>query len=109
MAAKSPMQMSLAQMRSQGYVCGIVERRVPGMNITQDLFGFADIVCFPVFRAFGANGVVLIQTTSIGNIAARVKKIRANAEAQQILGAGCGRIIVHGWGRNQFREVEVTL
>lgn len=105
MAAKSPMQMSLAHLRSLGYLCVPVEHWNHHAGVRQDLFGFCDVLCVPLS---GKGGFLFVQTTSYKNIAARVAKVKGSHEAAMVLHAG-GRIVVHGWGRNQFREVEVTL
>jgi len=56
----SPTQRTLAAMREQGRVCGIVERfnsHVGKFGIRQDLFGFIDIIAIdPV------DGIVAIQS-----------------------------------------------
>jgi len=60
MAGLSPTQRTLAAMREQGRVCGIVERfnsHVGKFGIRQDLFGFIDIIAIdPV------DGIVAIQS-----------------------------------------------
>lgn len=56
----SPTQRTLAAMREQGRLCGIVERfnaHVGPFGIRQDFMGFADIICIdPV------QGIVAIQS-----------------------------------------------
>lgn len=102
----TPTQRSLAHLRKLGYLAAVVEKRIPRVFITRDLFGFVDIVAL-------ADGVTLaVQTTSGSNVASRIKKIRASAEFQRVLAAGW-RIVVHGWrkaanGRWTLREEHVT-
>lgn len=92
--ASSPTQRSLALMRKEGYVCAIVEHWNPFANIRQDLYGFIDIVCL----RGGEVGVLGIQTTSTGNINARIKKIQANPNYILWLQTG-NRIEVQGWAK----------
>ena len=111
--ASSPAQRSLALLREQGYFVQIVERFNPYAKVRVDLFGFLDIVCIKD----GVTGVLGIQTTSTGNLSARVKKILAIPEAKIWLSSG-GRILVHGWSKKgkvgkrklwQLTEKELTL
>ena len=90
----SPTQRTLKLMRSEGYTCAIVEHYNQWANIRQDLYGFIDIVCLR-----GDNrGILGIQTTSTGNINARIKKIQANPI--YILWLQCGnQIEVQGWSK----------
>jgi hypothetical protein len=92
MAGKTPTQRSLEKLRSEGYLCQIVERWNPHARIRQDLFGIGDIL------AIKAGETLLVQTTSRGNVAARVKKIRECEHLPVILTAGW-KITVHGWGK----------
>jgi len=102
----TPTQRSLKHLRAQGYRAAVVERRIPGMMVTQDLFGFVDIV------AIKAGETLAVQTTSGSNVAARVRKIADSDAAPDVRAAGW-RIIVHGWrkaanGRWTLREVDVS-
>jgi hypothetical protein len=109
----SPAQRSLALLREQGYSAQITEHWNPFAHIRQDLFGFLDIIGIKS----GVTGVLGIQTTSTGNLSARVKKILAIPEAQIWLSSG-GKILVHGWSKKgkagkrklwQLTEKELTL
>ena len=92
MSGKSPTQRSLEKLRSEGYLCQIVERWNPHVRIRQDLFGIGDIL------AIRAGETLLVQTTSRGNVAARVTKIQESEHLPTILAAGW-KITVHGWGK----------
>jgi hypothetical protein len=92
MSGKSPTQRSLEKLRSEGYLCQIVERWNPHARIRQDLFGIGDIL------AIKASETLLVQTTSRGNVAARVTKIQESEHLSTILAAGW-KITVHGWGK----------
>lgn len=57
-ARKSPTQRTLAWLKNQGYVCGIVERWNPVIkNKKHDLFGVIDII------ALTSEGVLGVQST----------------------------------------------
>lgn len=91
----SPTARSLKYLRDQGFLAGIVERRLPHAFTTIDLFGFIDIVALD-----GKPGLLGVQTTSQANAAARVTKIREECweAASRWLAAG-NRIVVHGWAK----------
>ncbi len=92
MSGKSPTQRSLEKLRAEGYLCQIVERWNPHARIRQDLFGIGDILCLR------DEETLLVQTTSRGNVSARVKKIAESEHLPAILRAGW-KIEVHGWGK----------
>lgn len=88
----SPTQRSLAALRERGYLCQIVERWNPHARIRQDLFNIGDIL------AIRDGETLLVQTTTRGNVQARVKKIADCEHLPAILRAGW-KIEVHGWGK----------
>jgi hypothetical protein len=110
MAKRSPVSLSLEYLHKLGWVCHIVEKRlpIPGKHITQDCFGFGDILAYSPRGHQGqpALGIALIQTTSWGNFSTRHKKIQANGHFESWKRAG-GRIFLHGWGENGLREEEL--
>jgi hypothetical protein len=81
-------------MRNQGYVCQVVEKTIPHCFIKKDLFGFIDILAMKV----GEQGLIGIQTTSTGNMNARIKKIGEEPLAEVFLKTG-NRVVVHGWAK----------
>jgi hypothetical protein len=89
----SPTQRSLKLLRSRGYTCEIVERWNPFAHIRQDLFGFIDIV------AINGNETLAVQTTTAGNAAARVAKIRGLQLHSLWLESPHRKIVVHGWAK----------
>lgn len=103
----SPTQRSLALLRARGYTAAVVERRLPRGFITQDLFGFVDIL------AIRRGETLAVQTTSGDNVASRVRKI-ADAEHVGAVREAGWLIHVHGWrksaksGRWECREVDVS-
>jgi hypothetical protein len=88
----SPTQRSLKHWRKLGYLCAVVERRLSRGFITQDMFGFIDILCVK------DEDIVGVQTTSSGNIAARVDKITEHENYPLV--AKAMRIVVEGWRKN---------
>lgn len=101
----SPTQRSLKHLRDQGYRVAITERWNPFAKIRQDLFGFIDLL------AIRDGETLAVQTTSAGNMAARVKKIAESEAVGDVRKAGW-RVVVHGWrkvgNRYQLREVDVS-
>jgi hypothetical protein len=102
----TPTQRSLKHLRDNGYRAEVVERFNSFTKRRHDLFGIADIV------AIRENEVLLVQTTSGSNVAARVTKIAESEATPDIRKAGMG-IIVHGWrksARNRWvlREVDCS-
>lgn len=87
----SPTQRSLAALRNDAWTVQIVERWNPFAKVRQDMFGFIDLVAMSPSR-----GILAVQTTSGGNVSARVEKIRQEPRAALWLASG-GRIQVHGW------------
>ena len=105
----SPTDRTLAYLRKQGYLAAVVEKWVPGANIRQDLFGFADVLA--VHQV--AKEFLLVQTTTAGNFSSRMKKAKGRPELGIWLQAG-GKFEVHGWskgpdGKWKVRVVMVTL
>lgn len=92
--ASSPTTRSLAYMKKKGYTCAVVEHWNQFAFCRQDLFGFIDIVCL---RASN-KGILGIQTTSMDNINARVKKIKDNPIHKLWLECE-NRLVVQGWGK----------
>jgi predicted RecB family endonuclease len=86
----TPTQRSLDHLRKLGYLAEVVEKRIPKVFITKDLFGFIDII------AIRDGEILAVQTTSGSNVAARITKIRESATFARVLAAGM-RIEVHGW------------
>ena len=95
---KKPFPATLASrkmLESDNWTVGTVESQIPHTFIRRDLYGFADLIAMSPTR-----GIMLVQVTgSIGNrsnFLARVRKIKASAEAGIWLASG-GRIQVHSW------------
>jgi hypothetical protein len=101
MSKVTPTQRSLAEMRERGYHCEVTEKWNPYARIRQDLFGFIDILCL------GNGEVVGVQSTSYGNVSARLKKIAEHDNTAAVRKAGI-RILVQGWDGKKLREVDVS-
>ena len=88
---------SLDMLRADGWLCGVVEQRIPHTFITRDLFGFIDIVAIRGRETLG------VQTTTSAHVNARIKKIKAHREWLK------GREIhVHGWSKKGARGERKT-
>lgn len=107
----SPTQRSLRLLRERGYLVAVVERWNQYAMIRQDLWGFGDLL------AVKDNEVLIVQTTSGANVAARLDKIATNDAAQMWRSGANRRVVVHGWrkvggvGKRKLwecREVEVS-
>ena len=108
----TPTARSLRVLRQRGATPAVVERRLPRGFVTQDLYGFIDLVALEP----GQVGLLGVQTTSGANVAARLTKIAQEPRAALWLACG-NRIVVHGWRRAgprgkrktwQLRELVVT-
>ena len=97
MASKSPTQLSLAKLREEGYTCWITEHWNNWSKTRQDLFGFIDIL------ALKGKETLAVQTTSAGNMSARVKKISDHENVGAVREAGW-TIHVHGWWQDDKRK-----
>ena len=101
----SPTQRSLKHLRDQGYRVAIVEHWNAHARIRQDLFGFIDLL------AIRGSETLAVQTTSRGNVSARVQKIADSEAVIDVRRAGW-RIVVHGWGKLKagwtLREVDCS-
>lgn len=103
----SPTQRTLKHLRDLGYpLVQVVEKWNPHARIRQDLFGIIDVV------AVSDTEIVAVQSTSGGNVAARVAKIVESAALPILQRVGI-RVIVHGWrkaanGRYVLREVDLS-
>lgn len=89
----SPTQRSKAHAQSLGYTVAIVERWNPFAKVRQDLFGFGDLLCMKQ-----GEPLLLVQTTSTGNMASRIKKIEGLEASKVWLSTG-NKIEVWGWAK----------
>lgn len=82
---------SVKKLKSEGWTCETVEKRIPHCFITKDAFGFGDILVMSPSR-----GIMLVQATGGGNGSTRAIKIR-NEPRHAIWLASGGRIQIHDW------------
>lgn len=81
---------AINDLEKRGYTAANVEKWNSFAHIRQDLWGFADLI------AFKPGEVLLVQTTTKSNMAARRTKINSNTTAQAWLQAGHA-IELQGW------------
>lgn len=99
-------QLSLAHLRKQGCTVAIVERWNAHAKITQDLFGFVDLL------ALHPDGTTIaVQTCARGDMSKRIAKI-ADSEHLPAVRRCNWRIVVHGWdkheGKPRVKEIDVS-
>ena len=104
----TPTARTLKECRDNGWFAEVVEKWLPlphkrgkSYVVKKDLFGFIDIV------ALTPHCIVGIQATSRSNVAARIKKIHEQheAELQAWLNAG-GSVEVWGWGKMAKKDAQ---
>ena len=98
---KKPMscnQLSLDHLAKEGYLAGVVEKRLPRCMITKDLFGFIDII------AVKRDEVLAVQATSAAHVADRIRKIAQHENVGAVRESGM-RIVVHGWRKTKAGPV----
>lgn len=109
----SPTQLSLRHLRELGYTAEVVERRIPHTNTTRDLLGFIDILAIgPPVGLVNDRTTLAVQTTTVKNVPARLKKIAECDHIAAVREAGWA-ISVHGWAKKNgrwilAREVDVS-
>jgi hypothetical protein len=98
----SPTARTLAYLRRQGFTAGVVERFIAGVGergqgIRRDFLGCIDLIAVkPGCPILG------VQATSVGNLAARLKKARGVRELRAWLDAGAA-FQVWGWAKSRGR------
>jgi hypothetical protein len=90
--ATTPTQRTLAHLRKQGFVAGVVEKWIPQTRRRSDYLGGIDIIAV---RADPPT-TVGIQATSDSNVSSRVKKLMSLPDMQVWIGAG-NELWVMGW------------
>jgi hypothetical protein len=98
----SPTQLSLRQLRGDGWTAEVVEHWNPHARVRNDLFGFVDIVALRDETTLG------VQATSNGNVSARVRKIAESPMVGVVREAGW-RIEVWGWAKNKSNRWELRI
>jgi hypothetical protein len=95
----SPTERTLAWARSRGWSVAIVERRIPRMNVSIDLFGVFDLIAVDP----GGLGVVGIQVKGQVGTAGGVTKLRESEILPLWLGA-LNRALVIGWSKKKIKR-----
>ena len=89
-----PTQRSLKLLRSEGWLCQVVEQTIHAGKLVfkRDLFEIGDII------AIKAGATLLVQTTSASNYSAHLRKIFDAQHFTAICEAGW-RVELHGWSK----------
>lgn len=100
----SPTQLSKRELEKEGYLVEITERWNSFARKRKDLFDFIDLL------AIRKGEVVGVQTTSLSNINARIKKIQEHPNYRPVIDSGI-KIVVHGSykEKNRWKLKEVWL
>lgn len=99
----SPTQKSLKYLRQNFYQAIVVEKWNAHAKIRQDLWGADILAC----RRVPNMEILLVQTTTKANLAARQKKVRANPDVSGWLDSG-GKFVLHGWDGSQLTEIFIS-
>jgi hypothetical protein len=98
----TPTAKTLGYLRRAGWLPAVVESWIPKINRRRDLWGFADVLAVhPRDRVF-----LLVQVTTISNVASRLAKARGRHQLALWLKGG-GRFEVHGWRGAELKIVDV--
>jgi hypothetical protein len=89
----SPTQRSKAYAKDLGYEVAIVEKWNAWAKVRQDLFGFGDLLCMK-----RNEPLLLIQTTTTANMAARWHKIKSSPLSAHWLSTG-NKLEIWGWSK----------
>lgn len=93
-------RLTLIECRRRGWICDIVERKIPRCFITKDLFGCIDIIAVEP----GKPGTIGVQST-VNNGGQHTKhhaKILAESRALEWLRAG-NRLLLWSWAKQGAR------
>jgi hypothetical protein len=94
---RSPTELSLHHLRTEGWTVDVCERWIPGAGVAggtrRDLFGVLDLVGLRGPETLG------VQTTSALNVSARLNKMRDAEHAERLaaLHAAGWSLVIHGW------------
>ena len=94
----SPTARSLQELRKQGYVAEVVERRlpIPGKFVTQDFLGGIDIL------AISERVILGVQATTDSNMSSHITKAANEPRLRVWLKAG-GQFQIWAWGKHGKR------
>jgi hypothetical protein len=101
----SPTQLTLRDLRGDGWTAEVVERWNPHARVRQDLYGVIDVL------AVRGPDTLGVQATSAANVSARVRKIAESPHVGALREAGW-LLEVWGWrkknNRWECRKVDVS-
>ena len=86
-------------LEADGWTVERVEQTIPRTFIKRDFGGFADLIAYSPSR-----GIMAIQATGGGNMAARASKTRTEPRSALWLASG-GRIQIHDWRKRAGRKL----
>jgi hypothetical protein len=92
----SPTQLTLRQLKADGWLAAVVEHWNPHARVRNDLFGFIDVL------AIRPGETLAVQATSAPNTASRVRKIAEHPNIAAVREAGW-QIEVWGWAKKSGR------
>jgi hypothetical protein len=98
---RSPTVRSLRLLRQRGYLCRVVEFWNSFAKRRVDLWG-ADLLCVKP-----GEPPLLVQTTTVSNQSARIKKLTALPSTAFLLRCKW-EIHVHGWGKRGCTETKMV-
>jgi hypothetical protein len=90
-----PTARTLALLRRRGYQAAVVEKWIPRLNLRSDLWRFGDVLAVHDHRD---PRFLIVQCTTLPNVASRLKKALECPELRTWLRAG-GAFEVHGWSK----------
>jgi hypothetical protein len=93
----TPTSRSLQLLRESGYIVAIVEHWNPWARIRQDLYGIGDLL------AMTQDQLLMVQTTSGGNVSSRLRKAEALPALRLWLRCPTRRFQVIGWAKRGAR------
>lgn len=92
----SPTQLTLRQLKADGWLAAVVEHWNPHARVRNDLFGFIDVI------AVRPGETLAVQATTAANVSARVHKIADHSNIGAVREAGWA-IEVWGWAKKSGR------
>ena len=99
--ALTPTQRSLKYLRKRGWRVAVTEHWNAFAHVRQDLFGFGDLLA-----VYPTEKPMLVQTTTRGNMQARIEKILSLPSCIDVLRGGFV-IAVHGWDGDELHVSEI--
>jgi hypothetical protein len=99
----TPTERSKAHLKKEGWRVAVTEHWNAFAHVRQDLFGFCDILA-----VCPTEKPMMVQTTSMSNMSARITKILELPATKDVLRGGF-TIVVHGWDGKRLAVSEIFL